>query len=161
MPDRRAATLSSEPEAGPALLRRIAGRQEQHGLAARVAARDHQEPGVLRLELGEIEERVVLPEVVVLDVVALELALVRRGDQHHAAAESGEQGAAPRGDRGGVDGAPHAGELGHGRPRAERRAIRVRASLRRRGAAERADDDEQQERSHGHRSYRARCDAAT
>src|SRR2546425_1140788 len=83
-----------------------------------VTGRDHQEPGVLRLELGEIEERVVLPEVVVLDVVALELALVRRGDQHHAAAESGEQGAAPRGDRGGVAGALHSGELGHERPRA-------------------------------------------
>src|SRR2546427_4896840 len=47
-----------------------------------------------------------------------------------AAAESGEQGAAPRGDRGGVDGAPHAGELEHGRPRAKRRAIRDRKSTR-------------------------------
>src|SRR5207302_10069849 len=68
--------VRSEPQAGPALLERGAGRQEQHGLGS-AAARDEQEPRVLSLELGEVEERVALAKVVVLDVAAPELAFVR------------------------------------------------------------------------------------
>jgi len=81
MPERRTAVVSG-PSAGrssaPGADRAW---QEQHALAG-AAASHQEEPCVLGLELGEIEERVALAEVVVLQVVALELALMCGGHEH-------------------------------------------------------------------------------
>src|SRR5439155_6250450 len=146
-----------EAEAGPPLLERVARRQEQHGLRG-AAAGDQEEPRVLGLELREVEERVALAEVVVLEVVALELALVGSGHQHDPAADAGQQRAPPGGYARRVDGAAHARQLRHWRPGAERRRG-ARAPLR----GERGHDDasNEDEHSHGLRSYRARARAAT
>src|SRR5437660_893305 len=77
-PRRRA--VGPEPETGPALLRGGTRRQEEHR-RRRLAARHDPQPRSLGLELRQVEEGIGLTEIVVLDVVTLEVPLVRRGNE--------------------------------------------------------------------------------
>src|SRR5256885_16148261 len=107
-------------EAGPALRGRVAGGKKQPGRGG-PPARHEQEPRVLALELREVEERVALAEIVVLDVIALELALVRGRHQHDAAADAGQQRPPPGGAARRVDGAAPARQPRYRGPAADRR----------------------------------------
>src|ERR1051325_4053255 len=98
----RLSGIGREPETGPALLRRVAGRKEEHRRRA-LAARHDQQPRVLGLELRQVEEGIGLPEIVVLDVLALEVPLVRRGDERYAAADACRERAPPQRDGRRVD----------------------------------------------------------
>src|SRR5207253_1222707 len=84
-PRRRA--VGPESEAGPALLRRGTRWQEEHR-RRRLAARHDQQPRILGLELRQVEEGIGLTEIVVLDVVTLDVPLVRGGDERDPAAGS-------------------------------------------------------------------------
>jgi len=101
IPESRAATLS-----GPS--RRPVHRSCDGVRGARIGpAGGHQQPRVLRLELGEVVKRVVLPEIVVLHVVLFDVPLVRRGNQDRAAADAAQQPPSPRRGGGRVDGPAH------------------------------------------------------
>ena len=135
--------VGAEPQSGPALLRRRARRQEQHGLERVGSARRQQQPGVLGLELGEIEEGVVLAEIVVLNVVLFDVPLVRGRNQDRAASDALEQRATAGGDRRGVHRPPHPRQLGHDAVRSDGRGVGRRAvRLRRQCRDQRADHRE-------------------
>ncbi len=100
-------TVRTEPQPGPPFLRRCPGRQEQDRFDRIRTAGGHHEHRVLRLELREVVEGVVLPKIVVLDVVG-------------AAADALHQRLAARGDGRDVHGPPHARQLGNDGVRADR-----------------------------------------
>src|SRR5207253_6084983 len=161
-PRRRA--VGPEPETGPALLRGGTRRQEEHR-RRRLAARHDQQPRILGLELRQVEEGIGLTEIVVLDVVTLEVPLVRGGNERDAAADAGRERAPPQRDGRRVDRAAHAGQFRDGSPGPDRldgrERRRIRATLRAGAGGARDGDDDECEGSHGPGSYRARWDAAT
>ena len=127
-------TVGAQAPPGPALLRGVARREEQHGVQGIGTAGGQEQPRVLCLELREIEKGVVLPEVDVLDVIRLHVALVGGRDQHGAAADPLQQRPPARGRGGDVHRAAHPGQLRHrgvlsdrrGRGRRLRRQRRTR-----------------------------------
>src|SRR5207244_3288632 len=71
--------IRAKAQPGPALLGGVARWEEEDRLRSSAVARREEQPGILGLELGEVEERVVLAEIVVLDDLALDVALMPGG----------------------------------------------------------------------------------
>src|SRR2546430_9102320 len=63
------------------------------------SARHDQQPRILGLELRQVEEGIGLTEIVVLDVVTLDVPLVRGGDERDPAADAGRERTPPQRDR--------------------------------------------------------------
>src|SRR5256886_15598226 len=80
------------------------------------SARHDQQPRILGLELRQVEEGIGLTEIVVLDVVTLDVPLVRGGDERDPAADAGRERTPPQRDGRRVDRAAHAGQLRDGSP---------------------------------------------